>query len=98
MTQYAHRITVVPRGLIWLASTGLTAIAAPAKLAPPAGAAYCTIQAVGGIAYYTLGGSAPSPAAYDGSIGDGATMAMQGPDPIGRLRLIGAQMCVNFYR
>jgi hypothetical protein len=99
MPQYLfRRVAPQPYNYEWMASSGVLSIAEVETLMPPNGTTYCTIQAIGGDAFFTLDGSNPTQAAYDGTIPQGETMPVQGPDPISRMKLIGTSVCVNYYK
>ncbi len=72
------------------------AIAGATQLTIPATATYCTVQAIGGAAQYTLDGTVPS-AGNGQQLTQGAVLPLYGP-AMAALKIIGTSMSVVYFR
>jgi hypothetical protein len=56
------------------------------------------IVAVGGPAYFTYDGVAPTSSSYHGTIASGAAVQIQGIDVLARFLIIGTSMSVSYFK
>jgi hypothetical protein len=74
-------------------------IASSTTLTIPTGATYAVVTAVGGQAYYSFDGTAPTSSSYDGTLTTaGQAVALSGPAVLAAFKIIGASMSVAYFK